>query len=175
MNLGYKQYFPLNGEPTYFKEKIKMGIDKVAIQCLCPDINLSSYVLFDTPKIHTIREDTHDRWKPGMKIHHSYGVRTKSYRCFAINECQSIQRIEITEVKTGSSDNSYCFPIMSPKQRKNAVSGKIFRVTVDDKVLSNTMIDQIAKNDGFNTTEDFFLWFNGNFKGKIIHWTNLKY
>lgn len=151
MILSYKQKFPW-GRPTNFEQKIKEGIKK-----------------------HTIRDDIHGRWKPGMKIHHAYGVRTKNYDCFAEGVCTHIQIMEIREVKMGSSDDCYCFPLMSPKHHKNAVSGKIFRVIIDGKVLSETMIDLLAKNDGFNTTEDFFLWFNGNLKRRIIHWTDFKY
>jgi hypothetical protein len=33
----------------------------------------------------------------------------------------------------------------------------------------------LMKNDGFESAEQFFNWFNGYFKGKIIHWTDLKY
>lgn len=34
---------------------------------------------------------------------------------------------------------------------------------------------QLAQNDGFETTEDFFAYFNEDFTGKIIHWTDKKY
>ena len=34
---------------------------------------------------------------------------------------------------------------------------------------------QLAHNDGFDTIDDFFAYFNEDFIGKIIHWTDLKY
>jgi len=33
----------------------------------------------------------------------------------------------------------------------------------------------LANNDGFDTVEDFFAYFNTEFEGKIIHWTKLRY
>lgn len=35
--------------------------------------------IIDRTKIHTIREDKHNRWVPGKVIHMATGVRTKSY------------------------------------------------------------------------------------------------
>ncbi|MBS7234285.1 hypothetical protein KHA90_25155, partial [Flavobacterium psychroterrae] len=34
---------------------------------------------------------------------------------------------------------------------------------------------QLAQNDGFDSIEDFCSYFNENYKGKIIHWTDFKY
>jgi len=48
-------------------------------------------------------------------------------------------------------------------------------VFVGDVFLSRWSINHLAKNDGFEGIEDFFKWFNEDFKGKIIHWTNYKY
>ena len=36
-------------------------------------------------------------------------------------------------------------------------------------------IELLAKHDGFNSMEDFFKWFDKDFKGKIIHWTDFRY
>lgn len=55
-------------------------------------------------------------------------------------------------------------------------------VWVDDTVFYdhffgfgfNEML-QLAQNDGFDTIEDFFAYFNEDFYGKIIHWTDLRY
>ena len=48
-------------------------------------------------------------------------------------------------------------------------------VVVGNSRLNQIEIEQLAQNDGFDTIEDFFAYFNDDFKGKIIHWTNLKY
>lgn len=41
-------------------------------------------------KIHTIREDKPNRWKPGNKIHFANGVRTQNYNCFKESVCISV-------------------------------------------------------------------------------------
>ena len=159
MNLGYKQHFPW-GEPTRFREKIIKGIYPYSIY---NNIDLH-------PKIHTIREDPHNRWKPGNIIHHAYGVRTKNYDCFDEGECKSVQEIEIKEYFIDENDFvSHSYTLI------NKGVPRIFRVFIDSKMLSEDEIDILARNDGFDSTKDFFRWFNKPFKGKIIHWTNLKY
>jgi len=105
-------------------------------------------------KKHTIRKDFHNRWKPGMKIHMSTGVRTKKYNQFNETICKSIQRIEIIRI----SDN---------------VNETIIKV--DGRKLTEPEIRQLARNDGFDELKDFWMWFADGFTGKIIHWTELRY
>ena len=103
-------------------------------------------------KIHTIREDIHNRWRAGMKIHMATGVRTKKYNQFAEQTCKSIQHIVIIHLHDYD-------PI----------------IRIDERQLSIDEIQQLAWNDGFENIAEFFLWFHSDFKGKIIHWTNLTY
>lgn len=105
-------------------------------------------------KIHTIREDAHNRWKQGRKIHMATGVRTKNYNQFYEDVCKSIQGIEITRVSDYLNDTI---------------------VTVDGRKLNLSEIQQLAWNDGFENLIDFWMWFNADFKGKIIHWTDFRY
>lgn len=51
--------------------------------------------ILNKSKIHTIREDSNDRWKAGRKIQMATGVRTKNYNKFAETDCISTQKIEI--------------------------------------------------------------------------------
>lgn len=104
-------------------------------------------------KIHTIREDKHNRWKKHNTIHFATGVRTKNYNCFNEDICYSVQTIEINRTYFKGAEI----------------------VIVDNRILEDSEILRLAKNDGFKTKNDFFEWFNTDFKGKIIHWTNLKY
>lgn len=112
--------------PTYFEEKIKQGIKK-----------------------HTIRWDSKDRWKPGVKIHFATGVRTSRYNCFMEGECKGTQKIRI--------------------------EGR--DIWIDDVVLNWNEVDDLAMNDGFDCVDDFWAWFDqySPFTGKIIHWTSLIY
>ena len=107
-------------------------------------------------KKHTIREDKHGRWKAGRVIHFATGVRTKFYEQFNECKCKSVQTISI--------DYDYIKPI-----------GHCVSVFIDDRSLSPDEIRILAKNDGFEDTSEFFDWFSKDFKGKIIHWTDLKY
>lgn len=109
-------------------------------------------------KIHTIRQDKHERWQPGTKIHMATQVRTKNMDIFANRECKSVQRI--TFIWTESNGKNKC------------------KVFVNMALAGPVMLEQLAKNDGFDSVEDFLAWegWNGkNFTGKLIHWTDKKY
>lgn len=149
MILSYKQKFPW-GRPTNFEQKIKEGIKK-----------------------HTIRDDIHDRWKPGMMIQHAHGVRTSNYRCFAKGQCMSTQILEIKSIDWRSA-------IQNPREIEaiEALSDKepkVFQLYVDGRQLDGSEINDIARNDGFESTEDFFRWFNEPCTKKIIHFTDFRY
>lgn len=149
MILGYKQKFPFNGQPTRFKEKIINGRKK-----------------------HSIRNDYTNRWKPGMMIQQAYGVRTKNYEQFATDQCVSLQDLRINELSEEliqDYPNSHVTVNIDGKDR-------YFFILLDLKTLKDIqVIDLIAYNDGFDSTEDFFKWFGFAFKGKIIHFTDLRY
>ena len=115
-------------------------------------------------KKHTIREDKHNRWKPGMKMHMATGVRTKEYNQFFEAVCLSTQEIEIriTRVSHGID---------------------YLEVEVDGKTLKHIETWDLSLNDGLKNVMGFYEYFNNcckgeiarSFKGKIIHWTELKY
>lgn len=119
---------PCGSKKTDFENKVKKGI-----------------------KLHTIREDAHKCWRPGMKIHFATGVRSLLYNNFKMGVCKSIQDIEID-----SND-------------------KI--VWIDGRELSSHELDFLSDNDGFDCIGDFWGWFSAypSFKGRLIHWTDLKY
>ena len=107
-------------------------------------------------KIHTIREDIHNRWGVGTKIHFCTGIRTKKYNQFRIGECVSTQKIEFVWNQEGV---------------------KVF-IDGEDVTTKKDIFDKLAKNDGFADRNAFFEWEAWNrkyFKGKILHWTKLKY
>jgi hypothetical protein len=114
-------------------------------------------------KIHTIREDKSNRWKAGRKIDYFTGRYTsKDRKRFApSNECISTQRISIHY--SGTSILVY-------------VDDKIFYKNILGKHTGYNRMLELAKNDGFNSIDEFFEWFNtDNYLGKIIHWTDKKY
>ncbi len=109
-------------------------------------------------KIHSIREDPTGRWRAGRKIHFATGLRTKNYNQFASGECHSVQKIIIKWVP---------IEFMS--------KGIQLTVWVDGVKLTPIKVHTLASNDGFKNTTEFACWFNKDFDGKIIHWTDYRY
>lgn len=113
--------------------------------------------ILNLTKRHTIREDKTNRWKKGNLIHLSVGVRTKDYRCFLKQACIEVQKIHMIWIAKKGLD-----------------------VYVNAGQLDKETVDLLIENDGLTPTQ-FLQWFgfddsgNKEFKGKIIHWTNLKY
>ncbi len=122
--------------------------------------------ILNNSKIHTIREDLHDRWKVGMKMHMATGVRTKNYNKFTEQICISTQKFQIKwDIPFGEE-----------------YKGRLFKVFIDDRCMNNNfylnnepMLQVLARKDGFDTLEDFLNWFSEDFTGKILHWTYFKY
>lgn len=145
MILGFKT--KINGKPTYFVEKI--------LAYVYPEIKLAGF----KPKLHTIRSGK--KWKPNKIIHMAVGVRTSNYKQFnkglhSLSVCKGVQYVEIIWQKKGGK--------------------KYPEIFVDKKkIVNKKKLELIAINDGFESINDFFKWFNEDYKGKIIHWTDLKY
>jgi len=165
MILPFSTHFK-DGTPTHFISKIwhsLLGFDNYEELYWSMYSVISKVDSFDSqlfaenviPKPHTIREDAHDRWHEGRLIHPVVFNRSKNQFQFAPTiPCKSVQEIEITHW--------------------HGIDG--YRtVLVDDRILNETEIEVLAKNDGFNSVVDFFSWFNADYSGKIIHWTDLKY
>lgn len=184
MILGFS--INLNEKPTYFPEKILSGMlknsekkfknipdfiydygyfaDYDSLECVLEKIENS------TPKIHTIRDDKKDRWKTGKNIDFFVNVRKPDMFRFAPTvPVVSTQGIKIKYTKSSNdTDLIYvevfgvndwkCLGTYNPKTKN---------------YFGNLL--QLAQNDGFDTIEDFFNWFNEDFTGKIIHWTDFKY
>jgi hypothetical protein len=171
MILGFKTQ--INGKPTYFVEKIWEGFFKgVKINYQGLEIGkkaLPENYIINThkPKIHTIREDKNNRWKPGTMIDFFINVRKKDMYRFApripVLSTQKIEIIWLNEIRSLELSK------LAPK-RLNYVE-----VIVDDNVLEFEEMKILSLNDGFDTIEEFFEYFNENFKGKIIHWTDKRY
>jgi len=110
--------------------------------------------ILDGTKIHTIRTDKGKRWTIGKKIHFATGTRTKEYNCFMEAECVGLQKISIYW-----------------RGNKHYPAG----VFIGGTSLNLDEIDRLARNDGFSHIDNFLTWFNDDFKGIIIHWTDLLY
>lgn len=160
----------LNGKPTHFVEKIWKGLkqlseaeNKEISAHLTYEETIKPYVMDDEaypkvqPKLHTIRADVKGRWQPGKLIHFVINNRQPNYYQFApVLPCVSVQAIDIRYMPEG-------------------VNLKSFKVYVDGKRLLLPELEVLASNDGFDSVRDFMDYFNTDFTGKIIHWTNFKY
>tara|TARA_R110002050_G_scaffold155055_1_gene283052 strand:+ start:6631 stop:7146 length:516 start_codon:yes stop_codon:yes gene_type:complete len=171
MILGFSTKWPkkmgtLAGEPTYFPESICKGFTM--------DNEMAEWWKGTPPKMHTgypdwagihnsmpikphtIRTDAGKRWKVGMDIHFYIDVRKISMMRFApVKKVTAIQELEIQWI-----DQDKC---------------KLERPLVFIDGAWITDVTELALNDGFPTVEAFFTWFNTDFKGRIIHWTELRY
>lgn len=99
-------------------------------------------------KIHTVRRDENSRWAPGKQIEMAYGVRTKGYEQFNSGRCSEVYPI-----------------IINPENERVFIQEDQGRVYRYEGVLA------FAKNDGFDSLDDFWKWFNKPFEGKLISWT----
>lgn len=109
-------------------------------------------------KIHTIREDPTRRWKPGNVIHFATGVRTKNYNQFHEDTCR------------------YVHPVWIDPQKKEIHIGVYYHLLgwMKAKMSEHAQLE-FAQNDGFDTLDDFWEWFDKPFHGVVIHWTNKRY
>lgn len=118
--------------------------------------------ILDGTKIHTIREDSKDRWHTGRFIHFATGVRTKNHHQFKSGRCEGIQRISMNlSIENGIEINLF---------NNYGLSRKL---SLYDNIT-------LAKNDGFTNYSDFIDWFYPLLKDgvkdfKIIHFTSYRY
>lgn len=185
MLLGFSQ--SLKGKPTYFDRKILLGMylnEKLCAELSEVEIDNAEYFLQQQqlkPKLHTLRTDAHNRWKPGMLIHMVYGMRTKQCKRIApVVACASVQEVEIVRLDADgwNKDNcpDYDNSVFAWIRRTGwDFEPKRFLVYVDGVCLRPYMIEQLALNYGFNCSVDFFQYFNTTQTLRLIHWTNLKY
>jgi len=171
MILGFSTQ--INGKPTHFVEKIHSGMVQFLPEIAFGTFDCSKYefnvlaLAKSEPKIHTIRKDKTNRWKVGMIIDFFINVRKPNmYRFAPQTSVVSIQNIEIV---WHSESRSLELSKIAPK-RLNYVD-----VIVDNNVLNFEEVKALAQNDGFEDIYDFFFYFNQEFTGKIIHWTDKRY
>jgi len=161
----------LNGKPTHFVEKIFLGLkngftqeDNYKIEYELSEEEYTKEYKTDLivfcsvkPKLHTIREDKNNRWKPGVMIDFFINARQKNMFRFAPRiPVVSTQKIEIFYFTD--------WPCVDQPA-----------IYIDGKFLPYEQWLELAQNDGFDNIQDFFEYFNTDFSGKIIHWTDKRY
>ena len=168
----------INGKPTYFPQKILQGLYRLGIASGDTFKYAQEFpgekLLFDSErnmKIHSIRTDEKNRWKAGIMIDFFINARQKDMFRFAPRiPVVSTQKIRIKY--TTSSSNT---PLIYIEIFGNSDFKCFDTYNPELKISSFKNIEKIALNDGFENLEDFFSYFNEDFEGKILHWTDLRY
>lgn len=110
-------------------------------------------------KKHTIREDNANRWKVGCIIHFWRGsprnVKNMPYH-FGIANVVDVKRIVIENNDLG---------------KRVIIQG--YNVSKNRwKELTREQIHELAVNDGFDNTDEFWQFFDKDMTGKLIYWDN---
>lgn len=173
----------LNGKPSYFVEKIwkwliysgNKTFENTSFHYECEYESLypcqytdQENIHYHNPKLHTIRRDKKNRWKAGNLIHPVINNRQPDRLQFAPEfPCVSTQYFQV--LYEGKSPTVF---IGLTEQDWTP-----FYIEDDDHgvVYGEDQMKELAKNDGFNSVADFFEYFNTDFEGKIIHWTDKVY
>lgn len=193
MTLGFMQKWPkymgMQDEKTYFIEKIWTGfykngivgpLERTTFDNQCKEKFGAFWDGWYTPestceKIHTIRHDESERWKPGMDIHFVINSRTKDRFQFApVVKCTSVQTIEISCANHLSINDEYV-SYYGEIELYGEKWGYALNVKIDGRQVGSIEVETLAKNDGFDSVYDFYKYFDKEFKGRLIHWTNLRY
>ena len=116
-------------------------------------------------KIHTIRRNAAKRWEIGDKIHfwkdNPRNV-TKSPYFFGTGIVTGIRPIAIRYLR---HESSYGY----------AKGNKFVEVYINSsKPLTRAECETLAKNDGFESFDEFLDWFNQDFVGGVIFWSNFE-
>lgn len=181
----------LNGKATHFVAKIwqglfpitQKGVDipvwfPIIKECrdkglIPPGKTIEESLIGIKSKIHTIREDKTNRWKPGMMIDFFINARQKNMFRFA----PRIQVVSIQEI----------FMTRRGSMLEITIAEEGSYIGGDDFYVDAFNQGKLSINDGFDEYDDFRNYFinvieengksTGNywFKGIIIHWTDLTY
>ncbi len=172
MTLSFSLHF--GGVAMNFPEKIIKSLEAEPITPEIAKYIHSEYYAGDNvlrhckPKIHTIRKDDKNRWKVGNKIHAVINNRTsKRLQFIQTLSVLSIQKIKIRYHFAGSMTTAKVYI-------DNNFIGEAIWVNCR-LINSSYTVDLLATNDGFETTNQFFEYFDESLDGKIIHWTEYQY
>lgn len=179
MELAFKTQ--ISGKPTQFVEKIWEGLLTHQVEIIDAEkLELGEYLEkvpslgkhvpgSSRPKLHSFREDPKDRWHAGKSIHFVINSQTPNRVQFAPKiKCISTQRAEI-KYTTPNSVETIAYVYLDGRVAGTATfrNCQLFSIT--------GRMQFIALNDGFESVNDFFEYFDKDWSGKLIHWTNLKY
>lgn len=145
----------------------------------------------------------HRRRNEYQKIHHSYYAAGMKHECFLVNECTGYQDISIywnikrfndqvnqtisRQLPTAYADMKFKWirkymrsviknPVWAKSPRvANIIHDVKFEVYIDSILAPESMVDELWRNDGFASLTEFMRYFNNDWSGKIVHWTEYRY
>ncbi len=176
----------LKGEQTVFVPQILNSLyhnglitsDQITdYECKYYDITDLQFICSERKKPHTIRADKKNRWHAGRDIHFKIwqGVpyHSDTFQFAPVVKCISTQKITIRWQFKG---NEKVVDVNIWNDPKGKVKSYGYVKWINDEIVQQSyMVEQLAINDGFRSVEHFFRWFNEDFTGKLIHWTDLRY
>lgn len=155
------------GKETYFRKKIwAMLIPNSSAEIMYEwGIDYGEKVKYAEPKFHTIRRG--NKYKAG-DIVSPISVDQNG------NEFQFAPEMEIISIQ----DISIRYEKMASGEWVHIVIGGINGMDLPyffTEDYNNSRLEAFIKNDGFESPEQFFKYFNEDFEGQILHFTDLRY
>lgn len=169
MTLTYAK--EIKGKPTKFVDKIWQCLLRDVVEIRIEEFNtkfkgvlpiIGKTKIGDFPqKKHSIRKDPKNRWKAGNKIHNKIWTgrpyHSPTFQFTPVLKCVSTQAIEIVW-----EDIDGC-------RMETPI------IFIDGNWIVGKQAEALIINDGFDSVEEFYAYFNKTTKETIIHWTNFKY
>lgn len=179
MILNFQKY--INGKPTNFIEKIWQSCLTDGVELNANDLKdslkrdmhiIGDYIVGSYPaKRHTIREDKNNRWIAGMLIHFKqWAARPYHSENKSFAPVVKVSQVETIEIKYHHDKEV----TKASVYLSHVKIGEAIWVNCQLKNSSFTL-EKLIQNDGFDTVNEFFEYFDKDFSGKIIHWTDLDY
>lgn len=166
---------------SYFVEKILSGIypinQTIFPACFKKELVRYGFMMKVKPKLHTIRADPKNRWRAGRLIHLAINTRSPGYFQFApVMPVVSVQKIKFdwTEADLTPIKKRYLSVFILKRGYAHPAYPDTWHKYVWTR-LTDEVVKELARNDGFNSVDDFFKYFNEDFTGSIIHWTDKTY
>jgi hypothetical protein len=175
MKLEFTTRFPaglkhLSLKPTYFIDKISRCLvvtNQLKAIDFCGFYDSYKYKFdksydldeTETPKLHTIRRDVFNKWKNTSEIKFFINVNLEEEFQFA----PIVPLVSAQSIRISYHEEDFEKACSEPA------------IYIDEKPIDLETLSALAVNDGFENIVDFLTYFNTNFTGVIIHWTNLKY
>lgn len=118
--------------------------------------NVSPYNESFRPKKHTMYDGVNQRWEEDKWIHFISNLKKINYVCWFKAKCTGTQNIQI-------------------HWSENNIKYGLPNIFIDGRRLKEGDIADLILNEGFGSLGDFLSFYNKDFDGKLIHWSDVRY